>query len=814
MAEAISWRGLLEALNCRLASATLPGACGCPLCKRPAFRVYRDKDHSTAWFVCQSCEFAGDPVDLAARVWGTERVEQQLARRGLLNGEIPKHRLVPDPLRHDGKANLATQAEMLRQHHNDDLLAHHVRQSIGTDVPRQNPRISRLVAAIPRINVPGVHAQDRAPRRWKSHLVVTLEQNPGQYGGVWFYAEGEQQTSFSHGSRRSCLSHLQVALKADPKKLIVTPDLTAALSQQLQAVRDESRFTPVAGIVFRDKPNRILSQLPGVVFWVDKLSTSLFREASACHGLISLNPKVHGLSSGGRAASIVDNAKPWVKTMASHLASLTLEQALAFTRDCGLRSDRLVEVVDACNPVLRKQLRKELTDDPTKFLFGQHHVSRRDNRLFIDGREVGDVVLTITDVGLKSYTGRVLTRGGPIRFKTQREDLEQRLMPWLTNLLWTRGHPPAFVQAAWHPHLLSFALKFGNPPRNTEELKIGWNAEAGIVTRKYVIRKDGEVRVRTGVRQEVLRGTLPAPTILSHQAVRALSNPTIPDAFWHMISYMAAAIVADIKSMRLAPVVVPSVSGAVWVKQTLQMCGIFAPAVESRLKKFRRGSADRWPIWLDLKKTHDVELLEKLRRASGAIVTGGGILNSWGIACNQDFALLQLWGRNMIPPFVHDYGPDILPTYLQDLARRSFDIDCGRESELWQAVLDDMSRWWESIEGTLSCDPVCAPPDIYPLTIARVLDQARDRIRFERPGFTPRSGGTTIHIFENEDELSIRTADLQRLTHPATTFDFDRLAAGLDRAGVLRGYDGYRLALDAKAIMGLCRRIERASRQA
>jgi hypothetical protein len=69
LARGVSFADVLPLLDVTVPSSDLPTIVDCPLCKETGLWIFLDQALHAQWACCDQCQFAGDPFELAARVW-------------------------------------------------------------------------------------------------------------------------------------------------------------------------------------------------------------------------------------------------------------------------------------------------------------------------------------------------------------------------------------------------------------------------------------------------------------------------------------------------------------------------------------------------------------------------------------------------------------------------------------------------------------------------------------------------------------------------------------------------------------------------
>src|SRR5581483_9523109 len=87
LARYISWPGLSEVLDLSKEPLKTAMQTHCQFCRKPDLWAYADRILGGTWWHCRACHFAGDSVELCARIWGAD-IDDTLLRlqlEGILN---------------------------------------------------------------------------------------------------------------------------------------------------------------------------------------------------------------------------------------------------------------------------------------------------------------------------------------------------------------------------------------------------------------------------------------------------------------------------------------------------------------------------------------------------------------------------------------------------------------------------------------------------------------------------------------------------------------------------------------------------------
>ncbi len=177
----VGWLQVLPRLGIKPGTTVLPAVTGCPLCGGGRLYTFQDTLFGGEWHSCRDCDFAGDPVGLAAGVWKVDRPEA-VARLGA-DAALADYLAAPV---------VAGVGAALRAAGQPPDLARATAVRIGLVAGDWATRVGRFVSVLPRPAVRAVCHGEEVPepgrvhkRSWGDLLAIPFEDVPGRTMTVW-----------------------------------------------------------------------------------------------------------------------------------------------------------------------------------------------------------------------------------------------------------------------------------------------------------------------------------------------------------------------------------------------------------------------------------------------------------------------------------------------------------------------------------------------------------------------------------------------------------------------------------------------------
>lgn len=809
----ISWLELLEELGCPSNSRILPALAGCPLCKTGALRVYHDLRAS--WFRCDQCRFSGTAFDLAKACWKRpdQEVLSRLSVEGLLVGDNQSDNLQKYQQRKKRYGVLESIWTESRRDPDWTVLSDQLNKiyrspvTLRTDWQQiEGNWVAACEVSKFRTAVRGIPLEDLPPK-WKQMLIVPLEEMPGRVAGFWCYSDQQKATLLRSPVKRlrdrTCLFGLGELSGLNYKTVVVSTDLEFVLRSQLLSLRELYKPAPLLGAVIKPTPNPIWRQLGSqFVFWVKRLTPDVVREAASCQARISTFQELpRGMSQASRLLGLAEKAGSWQQAVDQHLATLSPASGCEFVKEIGLPPLETRELLADCRATVQNPILALLSSVPDSVQYGRHTVSADGSRLFVDGKLAADAVIRLKSINEDDdpvYNGEISFRRSVIKFKTRASAMETRTETWLRQQLWKRGLGVPFVAAPWRAHLVPLAHLLGNPEYVTRRPAAGWNEqEQGLVVSKYCLRRGGAIKWYEGNAPRGVHNLGP-PLPLSAKAIAALSAVPDIDTFWAVLASVVANLLSPVLGVSPQPLLLCGRSDFDTTILAAKACGCQTGTLhQSKLsldQLVTSGRKNNWPVLLTSSKT-------SLRVGEGVPALRGGLSGTILRVRNQFRGVLMAAGSgcdlviNRAPAAtaaIEEFGGDILPAYLQDLARRNFNVRSEQTSPL-QRVLDDVLEWWAEQGGLLpprNC--IWSGTEVWLHVLTEIM---ADRVHNIRS--VPRGFGDSVELKPVRSSQFVVETDSQHLYLPILqlqelllkrrcALDLIRMREGLAAGGYLR----------------------------
>jgi len=809
----ILWPDLLRSLGCPARAAVLPTSAKCPVCQMGGIHVYHDL--GGGWVRCQKCRFAGSIFELAATAWKLSPADtlRRLGGDGLLADMDQEARFQRHQAR-QGRYDLLRQVWRESQQADPwELLSLQLEHLCGDPVPLHNDwhqREGRWVTACEakwlRQLVRGI-AAGMPPSKWKSLLLVPLEEMPGRTAGFWCHSNTDEavllQSPFKTLRDRTRILGLGELAGSNYKTLVVSTDLKYVVRQQLASLQEIYRPAPLLGALIEARPNPIWRQLDKrLVFWAPTLTPALVREAASCNACmrIAADP-AQGLSQVAKLSAISEKAVSWQEAVDRHLATLQPSRGADFLKETGLPPNEVRELLDHCRQSVRTSLLAVLTATPDTVQYGRYSVTVDGPRLFVNDKLVADAViriLSLTDDKDPICTGEITFRKAVVKFRAKTSQLEFQPGAWLRHQLWKRSLGVPFVSAPWRAHLIPLAHLLGNPERVTKLPPTGWNEQAGgLVLSDYCLQRGGRV---TWYKQKRQGGyTLGPPLPLSGRAIAAVSAVGNLSTFWAVLGNVAASLLAPLLGATAKPLVVCGHGDFSITLAAGRACGCpvynlneDVGELQQRLTQSRK---NHWPLLLVAgdHRGFDDDCLAVKGGLAGAIIRPRNQFRGVVLAANTGCDLVVSGLPTSTAAAITEFGGDVLPAYLQDLAKRNYELP-GGSSPLLQRVLDDVFHWWSELGGeTGARHGIWSGPEVYQHALAEVLGEKRSAIRAIPRGFLDSAcqseyqANTQMLVETDHEHLYLPIQELQRLmVKRKLPLDLLKMQDGLLAAGLLQ----------------------------
>jgi hypothetical protein len=797
----IPWLEVLGALGLQSAARILPTTLGCPLCQSGQVAVYHDSAYGGGWFHCARCQFAGDAVEFAARVWRTTPVEafHRLVASGIiaptpgLDATYLENCRGRDTYRTFWDAGLNDFTAAQRYFPDGALGA-------TPDAWRKRVKLGQR-ATLVRAFRGALRHWIELPRHWKEFALMPLEDLPGRPRGLLAIRDRDSRVISDPLCTHSMALGVSALRDSRADFLILTESIETALELQLTSLRELQTPAPICGLKLRPAGLApFWRQLrKDLVFWAPNPTPNLFREAALCDAVVSLrNPLPPGLTVTGRLATLCKSVKPWPHALVRHLEKLQESAAVEFAAAIGLPADLLQEFLDSLPPRLARTLAALRRGPTDTCYYGGMELLRRGTEIFHKTRKGKEALVSDTTMLLRRiidgadpiYEGEVQFRRRSFRFSVPASELEPDPEPWLRRQFWRQAIGIPFIAANWRPHYLQLAQLFGNAEIVSQLPPVGWSTEAdGLVLNSWTVRRGGKVTVWP-TQRKLRVGRVPAPNPLSPAALGHLSRQVGRSAFWAVLAVVAGSVLSRVLGRRPADLMLLGRGARLVGGLTAKLCGcpnLRMDREHSReLHEALQDSARaNWPalLWASYAHTSVATLLPPDRQAT-IIYRTLYDLPGVGLAIDNDCDLVDIADIRGGTTALERYGADVLPAYLQDLARRNFAL---RPSEQPTAdVMSDMLRWWRRIGGDANVQRrYFADATKWRQCMHRLLVMGRSRLASVHLGFAGKLKGAKVPIETDPKFMYFPRERFRAAYAHRVHLDMLKLGAGLRRTGYL-----------------------------
>ncbi len=410
---------------------------------------------------------------------------------------------------------------------------------------------------------------------------------------------------------------------------------------------------------------------------------------------------------------VLRDARPWAEVVSQFICTAEppqIEEIFHMLRLWHQPTDPLVEAID---DKARERLRTVLTADTpqrctavnrklvTEQNDGWYETIRRDVSLIVDAVLHIQQVVHQKEQNRTYYRGTIRYKGETIEFCERKEQIEKSPMLWMQRLLLEAGLGLLQFNPRWGQQVVGLALQL-RPPQFVQAVDVvGWSAETShFVFPTFSIDRRGEVQplLLNLLTPETPAKKLRPPTTFSPIELPLLTADTRGNSVaWALVLPTIVNAIAPTYGRVPTGLVLGGDGIAAAAQHLLDTLGwnsqVYQPAME------QEPLTHRWPTllvndssalsltrWLSQLKDrrHRVGAVE-WRQAATLYVTGG-----WTLAEFEDAV--------DVSPAWRDVGRAVIPSYLQDLATRDFQL--SQTSDDWYAdVHEDVAAWIERLGG-------------------------------------------------------------------------------------------------------------------
>lgn len=808
--RAVNWLDIIEALELKPDRDKLPALLNCPLCQRGILHVYHDPSCGS-WAYCGKCTFTGDPISLACKVWKmtpADTIKRLIAMRRLETTEafIKTYE--------DTKAAKLPFERLWESAEVDYLQAS--RHLPGA--PPNNPspawksitRAGRRATAVKAYYGARNHV-DILPKDWKEFAIMPLDTVPGRPGGALVMHDGKFRILAEPAGRYTLTFGLGITRDIGGF-VIISDDIQRVVRMQLESMRANHGLAPVCGMYNRGSHASVWNQIrQKKVFWSTTHTLEVFREAASCDGYVVIRNRLPpGDSINVQLKHLNRASAPWYDVLNHYLAKLYERDRKPFVMGIGLSNEELQQLIETASHDVQVALSPLLARDGDTVRYGRYEVTRKNTELYVyrignTGHrpesekhiKISDAIMNIERVVINDgffYSGEVKYRHKSFRFtNVPVKEIEDDPEFWIRTQFWQRGVQAPYIHSDWQSRFIPISLQFGKQEYINEAAEPGWLFERdGLSTARWFMGRKGEI-TEWAKPAGYPPGKLTIPIPMSTAAIGAISSASGASAFWSVMAYVAASVLAPITGRTPKNLLLMG-SAARYIGSVAAKCAGCSIVSTSTLPESARLLAQlqlsakaKWPALLltdsNYSRLPDLMMednpLPSIYRPANDY-RGMELLISRDcdlIDINESVSGLQAYER---------FGSDVLPAYLLHLAHREFKILL--QDDVTSSMLSDMNRWWAEIGGhakmhrrffheqskTRQC-------------LHRLLMMCRSRLGSLPLGFGRFIDPTKIPIETDNQFMYFEPERMQRIMAHRIQLDMLKLGTDLKAANLLLG---------------------------
>jgi hypothetical protein len=523
----LDWQHLMWVLD-QAPGATLPARLPCPLDRCGGeLTCYVDTPTGSQWLHCNRCQFAGDSIEFAGRVWGGLSGLDTISKLklcGVSLSELDDPNTVERYLRNYPDRRRRVWRVWQQSRH---ALLHHTNHRRNVQHWLGLPDSSTALEAAACLLGAGQADQIRKSLRllnakfqklrwgtlplrgggWEDVLLCPLFDLPGRISS--FLLLGRQgripeDTCFwpanhtRHPRDRNCGIALYGAAAYAEDTIFCMADPFTALRLQFQHLRSASQPAPLVSIYQEgswETAPWVWSQFGSkrLCFWGPP-SHLLIRHAKASGGLVSSFgfengvlqlPRLAATAFGELSGQILAEAVPWDTALEAALVSLppTAAESLLL----GLRFDRrgLRAFLGGCAATVRERMSYLNSRPEYRTVMYAHRQIRETNDCWFradNGEQISSFTIALTDIHYRepdrpTYSGEIRHAGRAVPFcSADMLNFNQRPLLAAQMLVERKLGVLAPFTARWESHALQIARLFSNPQITDGPLLCGYNA--------------------------------------------------------------------------------------------------------------------------------------------------------------------------------------------------------------------------------------------------------------------------------------------------------------------------------------------------
>lgn len=709
----------------------------------------RDSASDGQWHYCEGCESHGDIVELAAKTWKLSYAAafKKLPACGLDPDITPSCRWLDEMHTRQVRAKdvLAMAAENMRSGKgatSPAMAAVRASTTSWEDWLRGAGKMVGIVdhLAIEQIRQPNIRKawekQVRARwfvgRSWHDVIVTPLYDLPGRIASLMACGRKAIESDWVHRSlitlsqfanRHKTQAPFEAGFSFHPNfkpwrsrgTVFAVPSVQAGIHLQQRYFRTRATPMPLVGFVANDRMRTNVAwdmlQYANVIMWTPRLTGKILWQAYRANASLVISD-IGGTSNDAIVAYIknsstdrlidewTNRARPWQIALAKFAAENPLEATEEVLLGANLPPTVMEELWAKLPDGLYEQMNPHLFVD--RNIVDSRSIDSyemRDGKLWqVRGKRcslVCDAILKVErlvylgNTGQLQHEGQIEFEGKSYAFATVDPLFEKDTLAWMYQFLVAQC--AGTMSRSAHKHnVLPVFLQLHKPIAMTAVDRIGWNSAANrLDLPHYSLRAGGELRRhRCSLSGEYPAKTWVAPLPLDRAIAEELSGKAF-EQFWALASAVVANALQPAWGEARQPIYLEGETVDQRVLEALGLC---------RVPLQRAGHG--WPAyWATETQTIRTQWLRNERENRNVVLS----LSWWGSRFMQlakpstIICVSQLAKANEV---LDNVAPYLIPNYLEDLARRNFDLPGGGYRQA--RILTDMGAWLKRQGGNVA----------------------------------------------------------------------------------------------------------------
>ena len=749
IAEYLSWQELLKHLGITAPAAVVPAIVDCALCKRAnQLHIEYNPREGGHWLYCRQCGWRGDPIELAAAVWGlsVQSTMEKLVQLGALSklslrrqerypAEYVERRQRLREILVAGSARVATPDTSVGR---SALIRYGVDLGLGGSVSRYG----EILHLVPKDELQAALGKPRlfAGKGWDEVVVLPFYDLPGHLCGLFCTGQQDDNTLYyplpapKSATRPPVGIFALDALQQPPiemlgRSVFVLQDVELAARLHVRHLRSASKPLPLAAIRDdpREDPTSVWHQmrLLDVIFCGAALTPRLVNLARVAGGKVCVYDFVRDYgpewyknrSPVAWLHAFKTRAMSWQDALERLFFRRAATEIEATLLEMRLSHAELREFLSICGEKETAAILRRLVDEPLKNqvvrFCGKRIVETPGGWHTTSGEVISTVIVRIDQIiAAKDQSPycrcRAIHDGKTVRFTRKYDQIESRLLSAANRVLMQNGISAAVFDPEWDARAIHLAKLFYSPESVQAISSVGWDEETQQFRfPAFTLTHSGETRETARLSEASLPGDLPWPEDpLPYDLAILTANSDASRVFWATLACLGAAVVAP--ALRKSPTSTLLVGDgaelvgtqtAKWLK-----CRVLAAKVSRvdypHLYPYIAGHRR----YLDAKSSNQ-SIYSLLANDDGKLITAA----PWPIA--QIAATFQKWNVVIcerplnVPGDAADRAARLFSAYLRHLCRHRLVVAWKRRSLAGNLLLD-MAEWVRGYAGDAAAEVV------------------------------------------------------------------------------------------------------------